>query len=37
MRKTIALTGRLAEADIEPEVRERLLSAFREWRAHGAG
>jgi anti-sigma factor RsiW len=33
MRKTIALTGRLREQDIAPEARERLLSAFRDWRA----
>jgi anti-sigma factor RsiW len=36
MRKTIQLAGRLKEQDIEPAARNRLLTAFREWRA-GAG
>jgi predicted anti-sigma-YlaC factor YlaD len=32
MRETIATTGTLREEDIEPEVRERLLDAFRGFR-----
>lgn len=36
MRKTIALAGRLQERDIEPDAREKLLTAFRDWRARTA-
>jgi predicted anti-sigma-YlaC factor YlaD len=36
MRKTIAMTGRLQPADVEPEARERLLEAFRGWRTRTA-
>jgi anti-sigma factor RsiW len=36
MRKTIALAGRLHERDIEPAAREKLLAAFRDWRARPA-
>jgi predicted anti-sigma-YlaC factor YlaD len=32
MRETIRLTGMLTEEAIPPEQRERLLSAFRDWR-----
>lgn len=32
MRATIAATGRLREADLPPELEERLLDAFRGWR-----
>jgi anti-sigma factor RsiW len=31
MRETIAATGRLTEADLDPHVREELLAAFRGW------
>jgi anti-sigma factor RsiW len=31
-RETIRLTGRLREEDIAPELRDRLLDAFRETR-----
>ena len=31
MRTTIALTGRLREEDVPPELEERLLVAFRDW------
>ena len=33
MRATIAVAGRLAEEDLPGEDRDRLLSAFRGWRA----
>jgi anti-sigma factor RsiW len=33
MRGTIAATGRIGENDIAAEERDRLLSAFRGWRA----
>jgi predicted anti-sigma-YlaC factor YlaD len=33
MRETIGTAGTLREEDIEPEVRERLLDAFRGFRA----
>lgn len=36
MRKTIEMAGRLQERDIEPAARERLLTAFRDWRARTA-
>jgi predicted anti-sigma-YlaC factor YlaD len=32
MRTTIGLAGRLREEDLEPEVREAFLQAFRDWR-----
>jgi anti-sigma factor RsiW len=31
-RRTILLTGRLTEELIEPETRDALLRAFRDWR-----
>jgi anti-sigma factor RsiW len=33
MRGTIAAAGRISEDDIAAEERERLLAAFRGWRA----
>ena len=33
MRRTIDLTGRLRETDIEPPARERLLDVFRQWKS----
>ena len=33
MRLVIEATGRLTEDDIEPDVREELLEAFRGWSA----
>jgi anti-sigma factor RsiW len=32
MRQTIRALGRLAEESIEPEAKQRLLAAFRDWR-----
>jgi hypothetical protein len=32
MRTTVAAAGRVAEKDVPPETRERLLTAFREWK-----
>jgi anti-sigma factor RsiW len=32
MRTTVATVGRLREEDVPPETRERLLTAFREWK-----
>ncbi|MFL5363344.1 MAG: anti-sigma factor family protein [Myxococcales bacterium] len=32
IRLTIAAAGELTEADIEPEAREALLDAFRDWK-----
>ena len=32
MRSTVATVGRITEQDVPDETRERLLSAFREWR-----
>ena len=32
MRLVIEATGRLTEEDLEPEVRDQLLEAFRGWR-----
>lgn len=32
MRATIATTGRLSETDLPPELEQRLLGAFRDWR-----
>jgi anti-sigma factor RsiW len=31
MRKTIQLSGRLRESDIEPQARAALLRVFEEW------
>ena len=36
MRQTVRALGRLSEESIEPEAKERLLAAFRDWR-RGAG
>ena len=36
-RTTIALTGRLAEGDIEAPARDALLRQFRDWRAREGG
>jgi anti-sigma factor RsiW len=33
MRITIETVGRTAEDDVPPEMRERLLLAFRDWRS----
>jgi anti-sigma factor RsiW len=35
MRLTIQATGQLAEASLEPRMREALLSVFRDWRRTG--
>ena len=32
MRATIATLGRLGEEDVPTEARDRLLTAFRDWR-----
>lgn len=32
MRRTIEVTGRLAEDDLLPELQRELLAAFRGWR-----
>jgi anti-sigma factor RsiW len=32
MRTTVDTVGRIREEDIPPETRERLLTAFREWK-----
>ena len=32
MRQTIRTVGRLREASIQPEARDRLLSVFRDWK-----
>jgi anti-sigma factor RsiW len=32
MRTTMATVGRIREEDVPPETRERLLTAFREWK-----
>jgi anti-sigma factor RsiW len=31
LRQTIVATGRLREEDLEPELRDTLLAAFRDW------
>jgi anti-sigma factor RsiW len=36
VRETIALTGTLDEPPLSQETRERLVAAFREWRALSA-
>jgi predicted anti-sigma-YlaC factor YlaD len=33
MRQTIATAGQLREEDIPPELQERLVAAFRDWKA----
>jgi anti-sigma factor RsiW len=35
IRLTIAATGAVTEDSLEPEVRDALLSAFRNWRRTG--
>ena len=35
MRATIALSGRVPAPDLSPDLKERLLEAFRGWRASG--
>lgn len=37
MHTSIALTGRLRDDDLSPEVRAELLDAFRGWRANSPG
>jgi predicted anti-sigma-YlaC factor YlaD len=37
MRHTIALAGALREETIDPDMRERLLEAFRAWKRGGPG
>jgi hypothetical protein len=32
MRATVAMAGRIREEEVPPETRERLLTAFRDWR-----
>ena len=32
MRTTIETVGRITEEDVPPEARNRLLTAFREWK-----
>ena len=32
MRTTIAAVGRIEEEDVPPDMRDRLLNAFRDWR-----
>ena len=32
MRQTVRSMGRLSEESIDPDVKERLLEAFRDWR-----
>jgi anti-sigma factor RsiW len=32
MRATVAAVGRIGEEDLPPETRERLLTAFRDWK-----
>ena len=32
MRSTIATVGRIEEEQLPPEVRDRLLTAFRDWK-----
>jgi anti-sigma factor RsiW len=33
VRETVRLAGVLGEGDLSPEVRDELLTAFRDWRA----
>lgn len=32
MRETVVLTGRLTEESVQPDAREALLEAFRDWK-----
>ena len=32
MRSTVASVGRVREEDVSPEAKDRLMTAFREWR-----
>jgi anti-sigma factor RsiW len=32
MRATVSTVGRIAEADVPPDARAKLLTAFREWK-----
>ena len=32
MRATLATVGRITEADVPPGTRDKLLTAFREWK-----
>ena len=32
MRSTVATVGRITEADVPPQTRDKLLAAFREWK-----
>jgi anti-sigma factor RsiW len=33
MRETVRVTGTLAEGDLRPDMRDKLLAAFRGWKA----
>ena len=33
MRSTIEVTGRLTPADVSPEMEEKLLTVFRNWKS----
>jgi len=33
MRETVRVTGTLAEDDLRPDMRDKLLAAFRGWKA----
>lgn len=32
MRATVATVGRVREEDVPPEVKDRLMAAFRDWK-----
>ena len=32
MRSTVATVGRISEDEVPPETRDKLLTAFREWK-----
>ena len=32
MRTTVSTVGRITEAEVPPETRDKLLAAFREWK-----
>jgi anti-sigma factor RsiW len=32
MRRTVATVGHIPEEEVPPEIRDRLLAAFRDWR-----
>jgi hypothetical protein len=32
MRTTVSTVGRITEEDVPPETRDKLLTAFREWK-----